>query len=233
MKIKLLIFYSFLFISATRLSGQEIDKYYLEDQIYMTATYNMLVNKSDSITQGGFSNGFSIGYIRDIPFNERRNFGIAVGLAYSIGHYYQNLDIKTFINGAGDITKLNNSDYIRNKFSLSYIELPFEIRFRTSTVETKNFFRSYVGFKVGYRLNAYSKKKTNYQQSAYYNHPDFNWWRYGITLNLGYSKWNLHIFYSLSEIFKDGATANPININNSLIPLNMNELNIGLVFYLI
>jgi opacity protein-like surface antigen len=233
MKIKLLLSLSILLFSINALKAQEVDKYYLEDQIYMTLSYNMLVNKNDSVNQGGFSNGFSVGYIRDIPFNKRRNFGVAVGLGYSIGHYYQNLDIKTYVNGAGDITRLDSRDFIRNKFTLSYIEMPFEIRFRTSTIESKNFFRSYVGFKVGYRLNAYSKKKTNYQQSAYYNHPDFNWWRYGLTLNLGYSKWNLHVFYSLSEIFKDGTTANPKDINNSLIPLNMNELNIGLVFYLI
>jgi hypothetical protein len=213
--------------------GQNVDGFYLEDQVYVSFNYNMLVNKHDSILQGGFSNSFEIGYIRDIPLNKRRNFGVGVGLGYSIGHFYQNLDIKSYVNGVGEISLMESNEFIRNKFSISYLEIPFEIRYRTSTFDKQKFFRSYLGFKIGYMLRNYSKKKTEYQEIAYYNHPDINWWRYGITLKLGYGKWNLNMYYSLSNIFKEGATTTDNNPSLSTIPLDMNEFNIGLVIFLI
>ncbi|MEN8137738.1 MAG: porin family protein [Bacteroidota bacterium] len=207
--------------------------YYLEDQIFFNATYNFLVNKSDSITQGGFSNGMNIGYIRDIPLNERRNFGLGLGINYSIGHLYQNIRISTNDNGKTEIDRMDSGDYIRNKFSLSFIEIPFEIRYRTSTIDEHKFFRAYLGFKVGYKIRQYSKTKTKINEIAYYNQHNFNWWRYGLTLNIGYSAWNLHVFYSLSEVFKDDTTADPVIPGSESIPMDMNELSIGFVFYLL
>ena len=207
--------------------------YYLEDQIYITASYNMIVNKSDSISQGGLSNGMIFGYIRDIPLNEQRNFGLGLGISYSFSHIYQNISIRSLDDGSTDIQHMDSGDYIRNKFSVSYIEMPFEIRYRTSTIDKHKFFRSYLGFKVGYRVRAYSKKKTHVTEIAYYNQPEFNWWKYGIYLNIGYSSWNFHIDYTLSKVFKDGTYAKPIDSSQNLIPMDMNMLNVGLTFYLI
>jgi|LGOV01.1.fsa_nt_gb hypothetical protein len=232
MKRHLLIFIVLLNIFTSSLFGQK-SNFYLEDQIFFSITYNMLINKSDSIKQGGFSNGLNIGYMRDIPFNERRNFGVGVGINYSIGHYYQNISIKTFEDGTTEFQRLESKDYIRNKFSLSFLEIPFEIRYRTSTIDKDKFFRAYLGFKIGYRLRAYSKLKTQTTEIAYYNQPEFNWWRYGLTLNVGYSTWNFHMYYSLSKVFKDNTSAKPVVPENTAIPMDMNELSFGLTFYLI
>ena len=56
-------------------STKVIDPKYREDQFYLAITYNLLGNKPDNVTQTGFSSGFHLGYIRDLPLNERRNFG--------------------------------------------------------------------------------------------------------------------------------------------------------------
>jgi len=232
MKKTLLLLFIFLNAFQSNIYAQK-DNYYLEDQIFITATYNLLVNKNDSIAQGGFSNGTSIGYIRDIPLNKRRNFGLGIGVNYSIGHYYQNISIKTKDNGSSVIQRMDSREFIRNKFSLSYLEIPFEIRYRTSTIDKDKFFRAYLGFKVGYRIRSYSKLKNDITEIAYYNLREFNWWRYGLTLNIGYSTWNLHLFYSLNDVFKNDTSAKAVTPGNDDIPMNMNELSIGLTFYLI
>jgi hypothetical protein len=219
-------------LSASNVFAQK-DNYYLEDQIFITATYNMLVNKSDSINQGGFSNGMLIGYIRDVPFNKQRNFGVGLGINYAISHVYQNISMRTLENGSTDIQRMESNDYIRNKFSLSYVEFPLEIRYRTSTIDKRSFFRAYLGIKAGYRLRVYSKTKTKLTEISYYNQPEFNWWKYAIYLNIGYSSWNFHVEYSLNKVFKNGINARAYIPTNDPIPMDMNTLNFGLTFYLI
>lgn len=228
------VFLSFLFSQFLFLSVHaQKSNYYLEDQIYITATYNLIVDKSDSITQGGFSNGLLVGYVRDIPLNEQRNFGLGLGINYAISHIYQNISIKSLDNGTTDFQRMESNEYIRNKFSVSYIEMPLEIRYRTSTIDEHKFFRAYLGIKAGYRLRSYTKLKTQLNEISYYNQPEFNWWKYGVYLNIGYSSWNFHIDYTLSKVFKDGTNAKPVDASQSTISMDMNMLNIGLTFYLI
>jgi len=228
----ILTLFTILLYSFTSVNAQKSD-YYLEDQIYITFSYNLVVNKNDSISQGGFSNGMVVGYIRDIPLNKRRNFGLGLGLNYSISHIYQNIAIKSLDDGSTDLQRMKNNEYIRNKFSVSYIEMPLEIRYRTSTVDKHEFFRAYLGVNVGYRLRAYSKTKKQLTEISYYNQPEFNWWKYGVYLNIGYSSWNFHVNYTISKVFKDNIYAKPVIPSNKLIPMDMNMLNFGLTFYLI
>ena len=228
----ILTLFILLQISFLSVNAQKSD-YYLEDQIFITTTYNLIINKNDSISQGGFSNGMLIGYIRDIPLNERRNFGLGLGINYSISHIYQNISIKSLDDGMTDFQRMDNNEYIRNKFSVSYIEMPLEIRYRTSTIDKHKFFRAYLGANIGYRIRAYSKTEKHLTEIAYYNQSEFNWWKYGVYLNIGYSSWNLHVNYTISKVFKDDTFAKPIDSSNSLIPMDMNMVNFGLTFYLI
>lgn len=66
-------------------------KNYLEDQIYLGLTYNVLTDLPNTVKQSGFSNSIFLGFIKDIPINERRNFGFGVGLGYSIDTYFHNI----------------------------------------------------------------------------------------------------------------------------------------------
>ena len=86
------------------LSGQEatdstdIYSKYREDQFYVSATYNLLGNKPEDVSQRGFSTGFHLGFIRDIPINERRNIALGVGIGLSSNSYNQNILISDINN---------------------------------------------------------------------------------------------------------------------------------------
>src|SRR5690625_3949602 len=127
-----------------------LDTKYLEDQFYVGLTFNLLDKMSKGINQSGFSGGINLGYIRDIPLNERRNFGLGIGLGWSVNSYRTNLLISKNEKGNSIFQTLdrNTFDYNVNRFSTYLVEMPFQIRWRTSTAESYRFWRVYTGVRI-------------------------------------------------------------------------------------
>ncbi|TXE12712.1 PorT family protein [Seonamhaeicola algicola] len=202
---------------------QVVDSLYKEDQFYAGVTYNLLANKPKNMNQNGFSLGFHIGYIKDIPINKRRNIALALGLGYSSNSYNQNLLISEQ-SSTTNYSILNDNSFSKNKFSNHLIEIPFEFRWRTSTPTDYNFWRIYTGFKVGYIFSNSVKYKGELGDFKLKSVDDFNKFQYGLTLSVGYNTWNLHVYYALNNMLNDNAT-----LNNATI--DMNAVKIGLMFY--
>lgn len=221
-KIVIIICLCFLFSKLeAQVKNDAIDLKYLEDQIYLSFTYNILINKPNTITQNGFSGGVSIGFIKDVPINKKRTFGLGFGLGYNYDVYIQNLKI----------TKENQStlfkiaqDYKINRFRLSKIEVPIELRWRNSTPQKYKFFRVYTGMKFSYVVSSKTKFIDITETITTKNIPEFNRIQYGLTLAAGYGTWNLYIYYGLNPFFKDAQ----LNGEN----LNLKDLTIGLKFYI-
>ena len=51
---------------------EAVDSLYREDQFYIGVTYNTLVNRPTGISQNKFTPSFSLGILRDMPFNKNR-----------------------------------------------------------------------------------------------------------------------------------------------------------------
>lgn len=83
------------------------------------------------------------------------------------------------------------------------MEVPFELRWRTSTSSNYKFWRIYTGVKVGYVLFNSSKYEGNIGDIKNKNIENFEKLQYGLTLSFGYSTFNFHVYYSLNNIFKD------------------------------
>ncbi|NNF85195.1 MAG: PorT family protein [Winogradskyella sp.] len=204
-----------------------LDDKYREDQFYISVTYNLLRNKPIDFTQNGFSTGFSFGFIRDMPINDRRNLAVGLGLGLSANSYNQNL----VIDESGSAYTYNlisdfEGDVSKNKFYTYVLELPLEFRWRTSTAEIYNFWRIYTGFKVGYVFYDQSKLRSDLKNLKISNNSDFNSWQYGVILSAGYNTWNFHFFYRLNKLFNDNAKLN-------VQPIDLSELRIGLIFYIL
>ena len=60
-------FSAILFGQNAALDTISVDDKYREDQFYVAITYNLLGNKPNDVSQNGFSSGFHIGFIRDMP----------------------------------------------------------------------------------------------------------------------------------------------------------------------
>ncbi|WP_240491667.1 porin family protein [Flavivirga aquatica] len=206
---------------------KDIDSLYKEDQFYAGVTYNLIGKQPEKLSQRGFSLGFHLGFIKDMPINKKRNIAIGVGLGYSANSFNQNLLIRK--EDTGDFVYSiveNNNTYSKNKFSNHLIEVPIEFRWRTSTPTDYDFWRIYAGFKVGYVLTNTAKYKGDLGRFKYNDNNDFENFQYGLTLTAGYNTWNIHFYYALNSIFSKDADLNGEDID-------INAIKIGLMFYIL
>ena len=206
---------------------QEVDTKYREDQFYLAVTYNLLGNKPDQVSQSGFSSGFHLGFIRDFPVNKRRNIAFGVGLGLSSNSFNQNFLITKDETGNLEYLVLDKSDinYSKNKFTTYMVEVPLQLRWRTSTAESYKFWRIYTGVNIGYLLYNSSKFRGDLGTIKNSKIDSFNDFQYGLTMSAGYNTWNIYFYYGLNSIF------NNATVNNQ--PIDMNALKVGLIFYIL
>ena len=203
---------------------KEIEDDYLEDQIYFGLTYNSLINSPDGFQQNGFSYGLNVGFIKDIPFNTQRNIGLGIGLGYSFDAYNNNLLINK-LTGSDSFTL--SDDYDTNILRTSSVDIPFEFRWRTSTLEKYKFWRIYSGIKFSYIFS--HKSKYRFEEVDFMNKEidQLRKFQYGAYVSLGYNTWNFHVYYSLTSLFNDNA------ISNTSLPVKLTPVKMGLVFYIL
>lgn len=204
----------------------EIDSLYREDQFYVGASYNRLIQRPAGITQGKFSSGFTAGFLRDMPFNKRRTWAIAVGLGASYNKYFQNLVVSTVGDDARYSLVNAGVRYEKNKFEQFSVDLPLELRWRNSTFESHKFWRVYTGFRLSY--SAYNRSK--YVDSEYAlkvaDNPDVNKFQFGTYIATGYNTWNFYCYYGVTPFFKSSALLNGEKVG-------LNPLHFGLMFYIL
>lgn len=221
---KQILVISFIFFTTLIYSQSDstfVDNKYLEDQFYFNISYNILVNQPIGFNQNGISGGINIGYIRDFPLNERRNIGVGVGLGYSYNAYNQNLKI----SGNGVFEIVANDDFKSNRFTTYLIELPVEFRLRNSTATTYSFWRIYTGIKFGYVFTSKSKFTNNTETINIKGIDELQNLQYGLTFAVGYSSFNLSLYYGLNTLFKDAYVDGE--------PIKLRQFNIGLMFYIL
>lgn len=218
-------------VSCQSILGQDsiksiTDNLYREDQFYFGVTFNLLGKLPQDMSQNGFSSGFHLGFIRDMPINKSRTLAFGLGLGYSANSFNQNLLISTDQQGELNYQILESASFTKNKFSMHLVELPFEFRWRTSTTDSYKFWRIYSGFKFGYVLASTSKFIGSPQNIKLKNIDHFEKIQYGFTLSVGYNTWNAYLYYALNPIFKNEA-----NIDGKSI--DVNAIKIGLIFYIL
>lgn len=218
-------------LSITRIFGQTeaienaaVDSLYREDQFYFNITNNSLQNTPSGYKQNRFSPGLGIGFLRDMPLNKKRTFAIAVGCGYSVSILNQNLRI-TDDNQTNKFAVISDYSYDKNKYSMHYVDLPIEFRWRTSTPTNTEFWRIYTGFKFSYLLYNQYKFEGDNQNLSLTNIPEINKIQYGCYLSAGWNTFNVYVLYGLNPLFKSTAIG--------LEPINATTLNFGLQFYIL
>jgi hypothetical protein len=222
MKIKGVLLLMFLCLPLRFLAQEdaERDTFYLEDQLFLSIVYNSLMDTPPAFEQNGISYGLSFGFIKDIPFNKRRNLGMALGLGYAYHRYNHNL-----LHDTGGF-RLAEA-YASNVFSHSSLEVPLEFRWRTSTYDKFKFWRIYGGINFSYLFRNRAKYRLGQETTVLRNMTEINKFQYGISLAAGYNTWNFYVNYALTPLYKDGV----VDTNDAL--LRMKPLRLGLIFYML
>jgi hypothetical protein len=203
----------------------EIDSLYREDQFYFGFTLNTLQNKPVGLTQDKFSSGFSGGFLRDFPVNKKRTVAIAPGLGFTYNNYIQNLAI-TESNNIPVYTIIGSyTEYKKNRFTQFLVDVPIEFRWRTSTYESHRFWRIYGGFKMSYLIYDKSIYEDAQGKIIVTNNKDFDKFQYGAYISAGYNTINIYAYYGLNSLFKSAKTSSE--------SVDMNSINIGIMFYIL
>lgn len=198
---------------------------YLEDQFYIGFGYNFLLEKPSNVVQRSLSYNLQTGFIKDIPFNQRRNFGIGIGLGYATNSYYSNI-VASEVDNDIVYSVSNTSDFERNKLETHAIEIPLELRWRTSTVDEYKFWRIYAGAKLGYVFSG-SSRMVSESDTMRFSNDDIQNFQYGLQLNFGYNTWNVQAYYGLNPLLENGTTLE----NGEAIDISV--LRIGIIFYIL
>ena len=222
--VNLIYFLLFSILSYSQIN--EVDDKYREDQIYFGVFYNSLINSPIDFNQNKFSSSINLGFIRDIPLNKSRNFGIGLGLGYSNSSFHNNLKFSNTNNQLDAKIVSDLDSFTKNKWVLNELELPFEIRWRTSTPENYKFWRIYFGLKTSYIISSKVKYESSSNNQTIRNLP-FNNFQSGLTLNAGNNTWNLGVYLGLQPLFDKEFTKNHINIKN------IKQFKVGLIFYIL
>lgn len=144
-------------------------------------------------------------------------------LSFAWGYGFSSFNIH--LNGAFVEDTLNNGfvnfqpfapnySWEKNKISVNFVEVPIEFRLRTRSAPM---FKMSVGGKIGYAVNIHTKTIDDDGKRKFYQVPELNKFRYGLTARVGVGRISAYGFYSLSTFFKEnrGVELTPIVVGLS------------------
>jgi hypothetical protein len=166
----------------------------------------------------------------------KSNFSLAAGVGFNSHNIHMEafpIEYKT--TSGQEYTLLDPSFFdgqrvTVNKISTNFVDIPFEVRFRSKPHKNGKRIAASVGFKLGWLVQSHTKTKTNedyfYQGVNFrrkiktYDIPNLTKFRYGLTARVGYANFYLNFFYSLTPLFRDGfgTPAVPISVGIGVSP---------------
>ncbi|ARV07330.1 hypothetical protein BTO04_11800 [Polaribacter sp. SA4-10] len=223
---RILIFLIFLLISSISFGQKDsllLGSRYADDQVYASISYTQFFDQPSVITKSNFSYGVSIGFLKDFILNKKGSVSFALGIGY--GYDVFNHELKVEESNNETVFSTDNT-ITSNIFKAHNLELPIELRWRTSTSNKYDFWRIYGGVKFIYNTsNSFQYIDVNNMDFKYLNVSAYNKLQYGLTLSAGYDKFNMNIFYGLTPIFNDA------NIEGEKIETKV--IKFGLILYLL
>ncbi|MDB2703058.1 outer membrane beta-barrel protein [Flavobacteriaceae bacterium] len=218
------IFFLFCFLCIGLLLGQEKDSLsYNEDQFYIDVNFIIQSNEVNLFQENGFSRSIHAGFLRDFSFTKKGDKAIAIGLGYGYERLVNNLNIRKNENEL-NYSFPTNGISLRNSFSVHQLQLPIELRWRTSTIDNYRFWRIYLGYRLSYHFTPTYKPFFGRSFSIKNQIQD---WQHSLSLSVGFNTWNLRFSYSLSPFL-----AKTVQTQEGIRP-KVNPVQVGLIFYLL
>ena len=187
-----------------------------EEQIVFNLNFNRWNYYPQEMNLKPQSMGIDIYYMYPIA-GKNKIFSIALGSGFSVQNMKSNVNI---IDSCG-VTKfqiINDTiKYKKNKFSTVYLDVPLEFKIRTRPKVKKRNLKFVVGIKFGLLIQSYKKFEGdniyNIGTDAsikykVYKIKNLLPYRYGTYLRIGYGKFSLTGFLSLSYLFEQNKTQN-------------------------
>jgi hypothetical protein len=181
-----------------------------EEQIVFNVYHNSWANFPKDFELKPYSAGIDLYLMKDL-FGKNKPVSFAGGFGVSVQNYKSNSMLFSSSDSLYFIKIPDSVNYRKNKFSTVYVDIPIEFRLRTRPLAKKRNLKIAFGFKIGYNIQRYTKYEgdnylniNNYEKVKYkvYNIKNFLPYRYGVFTRLGYGKFSLSAYYSLTPLFE-------------------------------
>ncbi|MCT4623429.1 MAG: PorT family protein [Schleiferiaceae bacterium] len=156
-----------------------------------------------------------LGYSLSFAFMGETLFGhshwsLGYGLGFGAYHYNNNLNITTNPNTQlSEFTFLTpDTAYQQNRQIFQYIEVPLELRYRTTSNKKGRYLRIYPHVKFGFNVRSYTVFVNEKYSTAHFNIQQTNWYRVSAGVRLGYWIFNLYANYELTPMYKEVIVGN-------------------------
>ncbi len=166
------------------------------------------------------SRGIAIKYFSEKNLG-KSSFHFAYGLGLNSNNVHHDGFLAYDSSRVAKILPLNPAvDYKINKISLTYINIPLELRYRTKPLHKSNRIKVSGGFMGGLLINSHVKFKDDDGTFKAKKIEGILPYQYGVTARIGYGKYNVSGYYGLSNVFEDGKgpELTPYSIGISIIP---------------
>ncbi|MBL0310430.1 MAG: outer membrane beta-barrel protein [Bacteroidetes bacterium] len=160
-----------------------------------------------------YSRGINLYFYWDFRF-KRSRVSFAPGFGYSVTNIYSRHELveddttAAFSTVFKPLPEATLSNYKVNKVTIQYIEIPLELRIRSNPDKFNNFWKVAIGVKGGVRVDVHTrqtiKDQTGKKTYVERRFPDFNLFRFGPTIRVGYSVFNVTAYYGVLNVFKGG-----------------------------
>lgn len=170
--------------------------------LQVSYSYLSLLNAPSELKTNWKSNAWAIQLMGQEDLGKKSHFSFGYGVGFSNFNYHNNLRITTTPSSGAQYYWLPaDSNYTKNTFSTSFIDVPLELRYRSSATKNGRYFRLYFGALAGIRVNSKSHFVVGDYSVKHHNLSDLPRWHYGLYARTGFWVFNLYVCYNLNPTF--------------------------------
>ncbi|MFP4288699.1 MAG: outer membrane beta-barrel protein [Bacteroidales bacterium] len=208
-KVKTLVILFFLTLSSSLTYSQDIIPMKATDRFMIGLFTDVWSDLPSGMDTKVINRGISIDMMQDFPLGNS-NFSLGLGLGYMGQNLYSDNYLYTLFEGNYDFVEIDEEVVVeKSKLSLNYLQVPFEVRFRTRNLPEN--LRIHLGARAGLLINAHNKylggdleglsdKERKFKESKLGNVEQFN---FGLLARVGYSRFNVFAYMPLMAVFED------------------------------
>ncbi|MFW5757502.1 MAG: outer membrane beta-barrel protein [Bacteroidota bacterium] len=208
-KVKTLLILFFLTLSTFLGYSQDIIPMKAADRFMIGLFTDVWTDLPSGMETKAINRGITVDMIQDFPLGNS-NFSLGLGLGYMGQNLYSDNNLYTLTEGNYEFVEIDEGVNVdKSKLSLNYLQVPFEVRFKTRNLPES--FRIHLGARAGVLVNAHNKylgddpeglsdKDRKFKELKPGNVEQFN---FGVLARIGYSRFNVFAYMPLMPVFED------------------------------
>jgi len=208
-KVKTLVILFFLTVASSLTYSQDIVPMKSADRFMIGFFTDVWSDLPPGMDTKAINRGITIDMMQDFPLGNS-NFSLGLGLGYMGQNLYSDNYLYTLLEGNYEFVEIDEGVVVeKSKLSLNYLQIPFEVRFRTRNLPEN--LRIHLGARAGLLVNAHNKylggdleglsdKERKFKESKLGNVEQFN---FGVLARVGYSRFNIFAYMPLMPVFED------------------------------